>query len=204
MVLENLTVSELTNISFNEYMALVTPLIFFIIGIVIYAVFIFKFYRFLARRDILKLNLPQYSEGFGGFIETAVSTLFYLVETIILTPLFVFFWFAVMALLLILLSKTQSPQTILLTSVAIVTAVRITAYYNENLSQDLAKLIPFALLAVLLADISYFSIESSLAIARQIPSLWKPLLYYLFFVIALEFILRALTGIALLLSPKKE
>jgi hypothetical protein len=204
LLLSNPIVSELTSISLNEFLDVILPLFVFVVGLVIYAVFIFKFYRFLARRDILRLNLPQYSQGLGGFIKTTVGTLLYIAETIILTPLFVSFWFAVMALLLIILSKVHSAQTLLLTSVALVAAVRITAYYNENLSQDLSKLIPFALLAVFIVDIPLFSISSSLEIAKQILPLWKNLVYYLLFVILLEFFMRMLLGISHLVYPAGE
>jgi len=186
---------ELSNISFNEYFEIIKPLMFFIIGITIYSLFIFKFYIFVAKRDVLELKLNRYSEAYEGFFEKIVKLFFYIFENLILIPLFIFFWFVVIATALLILSRSSIPNQLLLLSISLVAAIRITSYYNENLSQDLAKLIPFTLLGIYLIDASFFSIEGTLAIAKQIPSLWKISVYYLLFVIILEFILRIIHAI---------
>ena len=196
--------AELSNISFNEYFEIVKPLIFYIIGITIYAIFIFKFYKFISKRDIFKLELRKYSESYEGFFSIMVKIVFYIFENLILIPLLVFFWFAVLAMVFLILSKSTSPHQILIIAVSLVAAVRITSYYNENLSQDLAKMIPFALLGIYLVDATFFSIEGSLSIAKQIPTLWKVGIYYLFFVIFLEFVLRISHGIIGLFTASKE
>jgi len=100
-----------------------------------------------------------------------------------------------MAIILLIISKSSTPNHVLLISVSLVAAVRITSYYNEQLSQDLAKMIPFALLGVYLVNVSFFSIQESIEMAKQIPSLWKIGIYYLLFVTLLEFILRIISGI---------
>ena len=86
---------ELSNISFNEYFEIIKPLMFFIIGITIYSLFIFKFYIFVAKRDVLELKLNRYSEAYEGFFEKIVKLFFYIFENLILIPLFIFFWFVV-------------------------------------------------------------------------------------------------------------
>jgi len=100
-----------------------------------------------------------------------------------------------MSVLLMFLAKSGNVANILLVSVALVAAVRATAYYNEDLSRDLAKMLPFALLGVFLVDISYFSFSNSIELVKQMPSFWKTMAYYLGFVIALEFVLRIGHGI---------
>ena len=89
----------------------------------------------------------------------------------------------------------SAANNILLVSIALVSTVRIAAYYNEDLSKDLAKMQPFALLGIFLIDISYFSFSASLEVIKQIPSFWKIMIYYLIFAIVLEFILRIGSGI---------
>ena len=79
--------------------------------------------------------------------------------------------------------RNQEIQNILLVSIAVVSAVRITSYYSEELSRDLAKMLPFAMLGIFLIDLSYFSYQGSLTVLRGIPPLWKILVYYLLFVI---------------------
>ena len=78
---------------------------------------------------------------------------------------------------------------------ALVASIRVTAYYNEALSTDLAKMFPFALLAIFLVDMSFFSYQGSLITIKQFPLMWKQLIYYLGFTIALEFLLRILNPI---------
>lgn len=194
---------SLQHFSLADFWMNVKPLLGFIIGMAIYGVFIFKFYRFLAKRDVLELETHKYYEDYEGLLKKMLRSLFYVLENLVLIPLLVFFWFAVLASLLILLSKQDDPGIILLTAISIVAAVRITSYYNENLSQDLAKLIPFALLGVFLVDISYFSPSQSWEVAKEIPSLWQSLIYYLIFVTCLEFIMRVIHGISTLFMLKE-
>ena len=73
---------------------------------------------------------------------------------------------------------------------ALVGAVRVAAYYNESLSQDLAKLLPFTLLGILLKDIGNFSFAFAWDTLSRLPEYWQTALVYLVFVIALEFFLR--------------
>ncbi|MDP2906545.1 MAG: hypothetical protein Q8O03_01250 [Nanoarchaeota archaeon] len=152
--------------------------------------FIFKFYRFLARKDVFKLDLKRYNKTSFAFLKKIISVIFYLIEYILLFPIFVFFWFIIMVVLFSFLAKSQPVNNILLVSIAVVGAVRFTAYYHEDLSKDLAKMLPFALLGVFLIDISYFKFSESLTVIQQIPSQWHVMLYYLLFIILLEFVLR--------------
>ena len=191
----SITTINSTAFSFSEAQLVTRPLVFFVIGIFLYAIFIFKFYRFLARRDIFKLNLQKYSESFVGLLEKFFSTLLYILEYIIIFPLFIFFWFGIIAVILSLMSKNHTISQILLISMALVAAVRITAYYSEELSKDLAKMFPFALLGVFLIDITQFSLPAAIETIKQFPTLWKQMIYYLGFAIALELVLRVFFGV---------
>lgn len=194
----------LIEFSLSKALVVLEPLTFFLIGMVIYSIFVFKFYTFLARKDVFKLDLNQYNQAEHPALKKILSIIFYVIEYIVLFPVFVFFWFAILTILLSFLAKEQTVQNILLVSIAVVGAVRITAYYNEDLSRDLAKMLPFALLAIFLVNISYFSFAGSIEVIKQIPSVLSLLLYYLFFVIILEFILRIAHSIASIFMPKKE
>ncbi len=194
--LTNVSVTDVvSNFSISNYISTITPLVIFILGISIYAFFVFKFYRFLARRDILKLKRGKYYEGLEGVIKKFFETILYVLENLVLIPLLVFFWFAILAALILVLTKTQNLDTILLSSMAIVAAVRVTSYYKEDLSRDLAKMIPFALLGIFIIDLSYFSVESSLALAKQIPLFLDKVVFYLLFVVIVEFVLRIIFAI---------
>ncbi|MBI2105989.1 hypothetical protein HYT56_04090 [Candidatus Woesearchaeota archaeon] len=182
-----------SNLSLNEAIIAGKPLILFIIGMVIYSIFIFKFYRFLATRDIFKLNLVEYSRSRWENVKDFVAFLFYILEHLIIFPLFTFFWFIVLSILLIFLSENQQTNTLLLFSMAIVATTRITSYYNEELARDIAKTLPLALLAVfLVSGLSYFSLETAIESMKEIHGLWKTILYYLLFIVCMEIVLRIL------------
>jgi len=191
-------------IDYYEAYTVLKPLIIFIIGMVIYSLFIFKFYRFVARRDIFELNLQQYNKAEHPFLKKTFGSFLYLVEYLLVFPLFTFLWFAVMVVLIAFLAKEQTAQSVLLVSIAVVATVRVTSYYKEELSRDLAKMLPFALLGVFLVDISFFSFASSFTVVKQIPFLWKTIIYYLLFVIVLEFILRIVHSFVGLFRKKKK
>ena len=187
-------------ISGAEVWANVKPLVLFIVGMVIYSMFIFKFYLFLSRRDIFELNIHKKDNGFKSF----VNTLAYILEYIIIFPLFTSFWFVILTIIILVLAKSSDVSNILLVSMALVGSVRVTAYYNENLSKDLAKMLPFALLGIFLLDISFFSLSDSLAVILTIPNYWQQILYYFAFVVILELVLRILHGFYRLIVPEEE
>jgi len=169
---------------------LLKPLIYILIGMTIYAVFIFKFYRFLAKKDIFALNLRQYNRARHPFFQKILHIILYITEYLLIFPLLVFFWFIILTILLSFIVKDPLVSNILLISIALVGAVRITAYYNEDLSKDLAKMLPFTILGIYLIDATYVSFTNSWAFIQNLPSEINMILYYLIFLILLEFVLR--------------
>jgi hypothetical protein len=77
----------------------------------------------------------------------------------------------------------------------IVASVRVTAYYNEDLSKDLAKMIPFALIGVLLLDLTFGQFNGILSNLNGVETYLNIVIYYFIFAISLEFILRIITSI---------
>lgn len=202
--LQNLSSVALESFSASEYFALIRPLIFYIIGITLYSIFIWKFYRFLAKRDILKLQVFGNGRGLAGYIQYEFSFLVYIIENLILVPILVFFWFSVLALLLLFLVENQNPQSLIMIAIAVVASVRITSYFSEDLSKDLAKLVPFALLGVFITDVSFFSMEHGLSVITSIPDYFKDMMYYMIFVVILEYGMRLIKGTLGLFIPRKE
>jgi len=64
-------------------------------------------------------------------------------------------------------------------------------------------MLPFALLGVFLVDSHYFAVTETIEMAKQIPQLWKNMVYYLAFTILLEFVLRILGFISKPFLPEK-
>ena len=191
---------DLSELDLSQAYEILKSLGILLVGVVIYSIFIFKFYRFLACRDVIKVNFSRYS-NVGLRISRGIG---YLLQNIFLLPIIVFFWFAVLAMLLGFLGKDQAIENILMSSIALVSGIRVAAYYNEDLSRDLAKMLPFALLAIFLINRSYFEFEISFELLKNIPEYWTLLVYYFVFIIALEFVLRSLHSIVSLLRGKKE
>jgi len=181
--------------SLNEGLEIIQPVSLFVIGMIIYSFFIFKFYRFVARRDIFKSASKRLDGSQKQGAEKFFGYFIYVFKHIFLLPILVFFWFTCFSVILAFLSRQEGAQMVLLVSIALIATIRVMAYYNEDLSKDLAKMLPFALLGIFLVDISYFSIETSINAIKQIPALWNIMVYYLIFLILLEFVLRILSGI---------
>jgi len=55
------------------------PLLIFVIGMAIYGIFVFKFYRFVARRDVFHLNLGQYNKAEHPAIKRFLAGVFYVI-----------------------------------------------------------------------------------------------------------------------------
>ncbi len=171
----------------------------YVLGMALYAVFVFKFYRFVAARDMLALNLSRYEESRYRWLRRVLHVVMYLTKYLVLFPAFAFFWFAVLTLILTFLSRDRPITDILLIALATVATIRVTAYYNEDLSRDLAKILPFAVLALFVIDASFFNIRNSLDVLQDANEARETILYYLLFLVVVEFALRLLLGIVAVL-----
>ena len=187
-------------LSVDQALDLLSDVAVYVLGMSIYAVFVFKFYRFLASKDMFKLDMSRYEQSSHKVVRRTLQVFFYIVKYIIVFPVFAFFWFGVLTVILSFLSKGQSFSETLLVALATVSAVRVTAYYNEDLSRDLAKILPFAVLAVFLIDASFFSIGESLDILREAEKYTENIVYYLGFLVLLEFVLRIINAIVTFIS----
>jgi len=181
-------------------------LFIFTIGLFIYAVFVWHFYRTLSKRDLFKIdlekyNLPHVKHKTLGKVGSVIA---YILKYGFIFPIYIFIWFLILSLFLLVLTEEATINNILLISVVVVSATRVTSYYKEDLSSDLAKLIPFALLAVSLIDPNFFSVETTIARLSEIPNLWAQILQFLIFSIVLEWILRILYLIKRNLSGPKN
>ena len=171
----------------------------YVLGMALYAVFVFKFYRFVAARDMFALNLSRYEESRYRWLRRVLHVVMYLTKYLVLFPAFAFFWFAVLTLILTFLSRDRPITDILLIALATVDTIRVTAYYNEDLSRDLAKILPFAVLALFVIDASFFNIRNSLDVLQDANEARETILYYLLFLVVVEFALRLLLGIVAVL-----
>jgi len=172
-------------------------LLFFTIGMFFYAVFVWYFYKKLAKRDIFELNLSKYDlpEVKWKGLKKSWSSFLYVLKYWILLPFYVIFWFFVLSIFLFFMAKNVSVRQTALMSIALVATIRITSYFKEELSHDLAKLMPLALLVIFITDPSFFSWDLFLNRLKSLPLLWKDILQFVIFTILLEWALRISYGI---------
>lgn len=170
---------------------------FFTIIIVLYSFFVYVFYRFLARKNIINLNLNKYNHYHNPTAMKFFAALFYIIEYLVLLPIVTFFWFAVLAVLTLILSQGMSTATVLIISAALVAAVRITSFISEDLSRDLAKMLPFGLLSIAITSAAGFIGATTSAVSRfsEIPALLENIPYYLVFIVGVELAMRILSFI---------
>ena len=187
-------------LNFGDALDLLADVAVYVLGMSAYAIFVFKFYRFLARKDMFTLDMSRYENAGIRWLRKSLQVFFYVVKYIIVFPVFAFFWFGVLTVILAFLSKGQTFSETLLVALATVSAIRVAAYYNEDLSRDLAKILPFAVLAVFLIDASFFSIGESLDILREAERYTENIVYYLGFLVLLEFALRIVNAIVTFIS----
>lgn len=181
------------------------PLVVFVLGMAVYSVFIFNFYRFLGRKNIFELDLAKYEKSRFQFLRMFLHLVFYIIKYLVVFPFVAFAWFIILTVFLTFLAKEQPIERILLVSMAVLSAIRITSYYNEDLSRDLAKILPFALLGVFIIDLSYFSLPGSVQALQQAVAQWESIAYYLIFVIGLEVVLRITSPVlSLVVLPHKS
>jgi hypothetical protein len=167
-------------------------LFYLALSIAVYSVLIYHFYRYIARRDCFKPSIKKHS--------TTISFLKYA----FLFPFVAIIFFMGFSLMLLFLSKSIEVQVVLSTAFAIILAIRITAYYTDDLSRDVAKMLPFALLGIFLIDPSYFVFDDVIARINTLPEFINTAIQFIIFLIIVEWILRIILVARYKIFPKKE
>ena len=180
----------LRQLNFNEAVTLLRPASVFTVGVGIYAILIFNLYRFMSRRDIFNLDFSRFEESKQPVLSKTLHFIFYVAKYLLIFPLFAFAWFGVLVVMVAFLSKTKEVEDLLLIAMAVLASVRVTSYYTEELSRDIAKMLPFALLGIFLIDLRYFDVDTSLELLDRVGAEWRSIFYYWLFIVLLEFVLR--------------
>jgi hypothetical protein len=177
-----------------------------IILIFIYAIVIWKFYRFIAKKNIITLNLNKYNRSEHPVFSKVLGGALYLVEYILILPILVFFWFSVFAILLILVAENLDIQRITLISAVIIGAIRLVSYtprYGQALAKEVSKLLPFTLLGIAITRPDFvFEFTRVIENVTQIPAFFQQIFLYLMFIYFLEIVLRVLDLLLGLLGLK--
>jgi hypothetical protein len=168
------------------------PIFYLVISVAIYSIIIWHFYRFIARRDCFKIGECKYPK-LVGFLKYFLGF-----------PFVAILFFLGFSLLLLFLTRNLDVEMVLSTSFAIILAIRITSYYSEDLSKDVAKMLPFALLGIFLVDPSYFNFDVTMSNINSLPGYASTFAVFIFLLIIIEWILRVLLTVRYAIFPKKE
>jgi len=187
---ENFSLEEILSGNIDGFIAL----FYLIIMIAIYAIVIYHFYRYIARRDCFKPSTLKHTKTIG------------FLKYFFLFPFVAIIFFMGFSIILISLTKAEAYkiEEILSISFALIVAIRITAYYTEDLSRDVAKMLPFAILGVFLVDSTYFSIDAVKDRIGSLPEEVNTIIQFLFLIVLVEWILRIVLTIRYAIFPKKE
>jgi len=150
-------------------------LIGFSIGMVVYGIFVYHFYKFLSKRDIFSINIGEKIskakfKSSGQKKSVAPRIVAFLATRLFIFPFVIFLWFIGYSSFMFLLVQNMPTETIFLVSSGLIIAIRISAYYHEDLSRDIAKLVPFTLLGIFLFNPQFYSFSDTLTRLFEIPS----------------------------------
>ena len=189
--------------SLFDYSSLILVFIFSVL-IVIYSIFTWKFYRYLSKKDLISLNLQQYNRTEHPGLNKFFAGVLYLLEYIIILPIIVFFWFAVLGIMVLALSEELAASQIIIVAASLVIAIRILSYYEENLAQELAKIFPFTLLAIFIINPSFFSLQRIITNLKTVPEFAGELITFLVLMAGVEFLFRIIDLIVKFFSSNDE
>ena len=172
------------------------PTLMAIIAIAVYSGFVFMFYRILAKKDLLTLDLSKYADDFGGKVKKYLRSMLFVVQYIVVVPILIAFWTLVLAVILTLLSDSSDHARNALIATSVVGAVRILAYWTEDLSRDVAKMLPFAVLGVYLVSSTSVQWSEFETLLKSLPELAKSFFSSLVLLAILETLLRIVTTLS--------
>jgi len=173
----------------NTFLVNVQGVTIYAIAIAIYAIIIWHYYRLLAKRDFFSFEATE-GEGTTAWILNFFSEMTFLAKYVIFFPLVSFIFFTIFASMLFLMSKEQTIPMILFIGAATIAGTRITAYYNEELARDIAKLIPLTLLGIFVIQSDFFSIGILFERINALPEFFVEIASFILFFLLLEIVLR--------------
>lgn len=182
---------------YNSFVSGLSPLIkisfeVLILGlfIALISVFIWKFYRSISQRSFIEINLRKYNRTKNPHLNKFFAGLFYLVENVLLMPFFILLWFVALSVIIILIAPERSIDQILLITAAFVIGIRMLAYYNHEISKDLAKLFPFITLALFVLTPGAFNLERIFYKLSEVPLMMLNVVSFIVVIFVVEILFR--------------
>jgi len=127
--------------------------LFFIGGVAVYSIFVWYFYRFISKRELI----PQHYSKQGEDKISKSGLVRYIITYVTFFPLIIFGWFVVLGYFIFLIAQDMPIHVAFFVSMAVIGVVRIVAYFREDASKEVAKMIPFAILSLFLTSAVMYS-----------------------------------------------
>ena len=159
-------------------LTLLFSLMYLVISLALYSIMIWYFYRFIAQRDCFNVDHCRHP--------VVVSCLGYF----LLFPVVATLFFSGFALILVFLTRNFAIPELLATSFVLVVAIRFTAYYSEDLSKDVAKMLPFAVLGLVVVNPTFFDVDDILLTINSLPEFVTLAVQFILFIVLIEWCLR--------------
>ncbi len=190
-------------VNYNSSLALIVFIWAIVIAII--SLFIWEFYKSTSKKNILNLNLSKYNVSTHPILKKFLALILYLLEYTVIIPLLITLWFSGLSVVLLFIARGVSIDYVLLLSAALIAAIRILSYYNEEISQDLGKLFPLITLSVFLLSPGSFDLNNLIERFNEIPTLFTNIFSYIFLVFVVEIVMRILyTFSAFFISEEKR
>ncbi|MBS3099308.1 hypothetical protein J4462_03790 [Candidatus Pacearchaeota archaeon] len=176
--------------------SLTSNVLLFSVILAVISLFIWNFYKSISKRNLIKLNLSKYNTSEHPFWSKLQAIFLYLLEYIVIMPLLIILWYAALSLVLLLIASEVSVSGVLFVSSVLVGSIRILAYFNSEISKDVAKLFPLIALSVFL--LSFETINKTFNFGDftnkiyQIPTYYGEIFSFILIVFVIEIVLRVI------------
>ncbi len=180
----------------------------YVAGMVGYAIFVWHFYRFIARREIIPIDYDKY-DARGRLSPVRIGA--YIGAYVFLFPLIIFIWFFIYSMFMFVLAKDMPMGVVLLIAISVIAATRVTSYYKEDLAKDVGKLLPFALMGVFLTSSAFytdtsnfFSLDDFEHKLKEFPLFVSRVIEFVIIVLIIEIFLRSIFVVKRKIWPAAE
>ena len=119
-----------------------------ILGLSIISILVWFFYRSISKMNLIELNLKKYNYSEHPIGKKFVAIGLYFLEYIIVIPVLIALWFVGVAIAFYFMGG--KVEYALFVTVVLIGAIRVLAFYNSEISIELAKLFPFVAISTFL------------------------------------------------------
>ncbi len=185
-------------------------ILFLSVGIAIFAAIASTFWSRISKEVLYELDIDEHVNNLDGIIKDAVIFVKFLFHYTIIFPIISFLWFALIAALIYLLSRSISLEEVFPMALAMIIAIRITAYLDETTAGEVAKALPIGLLGAIILEPGTFKETEVIIRVNNMSQRLLEFAPFFLYSVYLEWTMRLLLGVKHfvqghgIFGPKKE